>query len=158
MSIFTIDAARLEDLPQLSQLLGELFTIEQDFAPHPERQQQGLKLLLDHPESTHVLVARDVQGVVIGMCSVQLVISTARGSYAAWVEDVIVTQTFRQQGIAKTLLQAAMHWARQQGVTRMQLLVDMENHAALAFYQHVGWKNTQLQARHYFLSTESSNP
>jgi ribosomal protein S18 acetylase RimI-like enzyme len=152
MSTFTIDEAKLQDLPQLSQLLGELFTIEKDFTPNPERQQQGLKLLLEHPESTHLLVARNMHSVAIGMCSVQLVISTAQGSYAAWVEDLIVTKDFQQQGVAKALLQAAMLWAGEHGVTRMQLLVDMENHAALEFYQHLGWKTTQLQARHYFLT------
>ena len=154
MSTFTIDEATLQDLPQLSQLVSELFTIEKDFTPNPERQQQGLKLLLAHPESTQVLVARNMHSIAIGMCSVQLVISTAQGSYAAWVEDVIVTKTYQQQGVAKALLQAAMRWAGEQGVTRMQLLVDMENQAALAFYQHLGWKTTQLQARHYFLSRE----
>lgn len=154
MSTFTIDEATLQDLPQLSQLLGELFTIEKDFTPNPERQQQGLKLLLEHPELTHVLVARNMHNIAIGMCSVQLVISTAQGSYAAWIEDVIVTKTYQQQGIAKALLQAAMRWAGEHGVTRMQLLVDRENQAALAFYQHLGWKTTQLQARHYFLSSD----
>jgi ribosomal protein S18 acetylase RimI-like enzyme len=154
MSTFTIDEATLQDLPQLSQLLGELFTIEKDFTPNPERQQQGLKLLLEHPESTHVLVARNMHNIAIGMCSVQLVISTAQGSYAAWIEDVIVTKTYQKQGIAKALLQAAMRWAGEHGVTRMQLLVDRENQAALAFYQHLGWKTTQLQARHYFLSSD----
>jgi len=154
MSTFTLDAANFQDLPRLSQLLGELFTIEKDFAPNPERQQQGLKLLLEHPESTHVLVARDSQGLAIGMCSVQLVISTAQGSYAAWVEDLIVTKDFQKQGIAKALLHAAMRWAGEHGVTRMQLLVDMENQAALEFYHYLGWKTTQLQARHYFLTNE----
>ncbi|MDD2816833.1 MAG: GNAT family N-acetyltransferase [Thiotrichaceae bacterium] len=154
MSTFTIDEAHFQDLLQLSQLLNELFTIEKDFAPNPERQQQGLKLLLEHPEFTHLLVARNVRNVAIGMCSVQLVISTAQGGYAAWVEDLIVIKDFQQQGVAKALLQAAMRWAGEHGVTRLQLLVDMENHAALEFYQHLGWKNTQLQARHYFLTNE----
>ena len=154
MSTFTVDEAHFQDLPQLSQLLGELFTIEKDFTPNPERQQQGLKLLLEHPESTHLLVARNVHNLAIGMCSVQLVISTAQGSYAAWVEDLIVTKDFQQQGVARALLQAAMRWAGEHGVTRLQLLVDMENHAALEFYQHLGWKTTQLQARHCFLTKE----
>ena len=154
MSTFTIDEATFQDLSQLSQLLNELFTIEKDFTPNLERQQQGLKLLLEHPESTHLLVARNMQNIAIGMCSVQLVISTAQGSYAAWIEDLIVTKDFQQQGIAKALLQAAMRWADTQGVTRLQLLVDMENQRALEFYQHLGWKTTQLQARHYFLTRE----
>jgi len=154
MSTFSIDDANFQDLPQLSQLLGELFTIEKDFTPNPERQQQGLKLLLEHPESTQLLVARNMQNIAIGMCSVQLVISTAQGSYAAWVEDLIVTKAFQQQGVAKALLQAAMQWASEHGVTRLQLLVDMQNQTALEFYQHLGWKTTQLQARHYFLTKE----
>jgi GNAT superfamily N-acetyltransferase len=156
MSIITIDQAVFEDIPDMMKLLEELFRIEKDFEPHPERQQKGLALLFQHPESVQVFVARDEMGKTVGMCSVQLVISTAQGSYAAWIEDVIVHHSVRKQGIASRLLQAASHWAKAQGATRLQLLVDLHNLPALQFYQRQGWKVTQLQARHYFLTTDDA--
>ena len=35
-------------------------------------------------------------------------------------------------------------WARENEAGRLQLLADMDNTPALAFYKHLGWQQTQL--------------
>jgi ribosomal protein S18 acetylase RimI-like enzyme len=147
--MYSITQATAADLPIMVALLQQLFSIEKDFMPNAEKQRRGLELLLQNPQAT-VLVAKNATQV-IGMCSVQQVVSTAQGSYAAWVEDVIVAEEFRHHGVATALLEAAVTWAKQHGATRLQLLVDTENLPALQFYERLGWRTTQLAARHFFV-------
>jgi GNAT superfamily N-acetyltransferase len=148
--IYQIERATWDDLAAMVELLQALFTLEQDFTPNPQRQQVGLQQLLENPQSASVWVARLPAGTVVGLCTAQLVISTAQGGYAVWIEDVIVAEPYRGGGIGKALLQHALDWAVQQGATRAQLLIDKQNLSAFSFYQQFGWRDTQLQALHYF--------
>lgn len=147
----TYSNATETDTPYLTHLLAQLFSIEKDFEPNTSKQEQGLALLLKNQQTASIQVARDASGNVIGMVSVQLVISTAQGSASAWIEDMVIDVNFRGQGIGKQLLQRALAWAKDHGATRAQLLVDIENTGALAYYEHLGWESTQLQARKIFL-------
>lgn len=141
-----IDEARIGDVDALIVLLNELFSIEQDFTPDHAAQRRGLELLLAHPDQGRVFVARDsVQGVV-GMVSVQMVISTAIGAPSAWVEDMVIQKPFRKLGLGKRLLGAACDWATAQGAGRIQLLADADNAPALDFYRHLEWLPTSLFA------------
>lgn len=148
--MYSITPATSKDIAVMVSLLQQLFSIEQDFVPNAEKQQRGLELLLENPLAT-ILVAKTAEQQVIGMCSVQRVVSTAQGSYAAWVEDVIVVENFRHHGVATALLEAAMTWAKQHGATRLQLLVDTQNLPAMQFYERLGWRTTQLAARQFFI-------
>jgi len=152
MSAMRIEAAEATDVPALTQLLADLFGIEQDFAPDMSRQQRGLAMLLQDVERAHVAVARDELGRVIGMVTAQLVISTAEGAPSAWIEDMVVAAEFRRQGIGRALLQAVLDWAVQRGATRAQLLVDLDNLPALDYYDRLGWQATRLGARRLLFS------
>lgn len=144
---FTFAPASVNDLPDLIQLLDALFSIEQDFTPQPENQRRGLERLLADSERACIMVARDESGRAIAMASAQLVISTAEGAPSAWIEDVVVSGTYRGQGLGKQILAALLDWARRQGATRAQLLADLDNTPALSFYDHLGWHGTRLGAR-----------
>ena len=152
--IFQIEKATANDLTAMTDLLQVLFSIEQDFIPNPERQRTGLQQLLEDTQRARVLVARLPTGEVIGLCSAQLVISTAEGGYSVWIEDVIIASRYRGNGVGKALLQTALDWAAQRGATRAQLLADRENISALQFYQKLGWQETRLQAQQCFLNPD----
>ena len=134
--------ARLDDVEQLVMLLRLLFTLEQDFSFDAGKQRQGLVMLL-HSDRGCILVA-ETAGKVIGMCTGQLVISTAEGGPAVWVEDMVVDPAHRGRGIGRSLLQAMMAWAGEQGATRLQLLADKHNPQALAFYEQISWQSSAL--------------
>jgi len=142
-----IDDATLEDVPALSKLLDDLFSIEQDFKPNTENQIKGMTLILGHPEQGKIKVARHDDGLIIGMVSAQLVFSTAEGAPSAWVEDMVIAEDWRGEGVGRALLDALMQWAESKGATRAQLLVDLDNEPALGYYQHLGWQTTRLAAR-----------
>ncbi|HEX9243700.1 MAG TPA: GNAT family N-acetyltransferase [Anaeromyxobacter sp.] len=136
-------SASTADLPVLVRLLGDLFSIEADFRPDPERQRFGLALMLADRGSRAVLVA-ERGGEVVGMVTGQLVVSTAEGAPSALVEDMVVLASERGRGAGRALLTAIEAWAAERGATRLQLLADRENVAALAFYGRMGWRGTQL--------------
>jgi GNAT superfamily N-acetyltransferase len=142
--------AKQDDMADLVSLLSTLFSIEKDFNPDTSKQMAGLTLLLNSKAGS-IQVARNAAGKVIGMVSAQLVISTAQGAASAWVEDMVIAADYRRLGIGKTLLQNALDWAKQNGATRAQLLVDTSNADAINYYQQLDWEPTQLQARRVFL-------
>ena len=147
-----IGSAKAEDIPALVRLLGTLFTLEQDMRPDPERQARGLALLLNDPRRAFIVVARDERQEAVAMASAQLVVSTAEGGLSAWIEDVVVAQDYRGLGLGRALLSALLHWAKTQGASRAQLLVDNDNHPAWAFYERLGWQAMHMSARRIFLT------
>jgi GNAT superfamily N-acetyltransferase len=150
----TIRRATAADVDALVPLLGELFSIEADFAPDADRQRRGLALLLADPAQRLVLVAERARGAararperppaLVGMVTVQLVVSTAEGGLSALVEDMVVAAGERGRGTGRRLLERAGGWARGRGASRLQLLADRENEPALRFYERLGWRGTRL--------------
>lgn len=147
MKDITFDNAKLTDLPALGRLLNILFSIEQDFQPDLEKQILGLTLLLNSPYNAVIKVARNKAGEVIGMVSAQLVISTSQGSPSVWIEDMVISEQCRAQGIGRQLIDSALDWAKQKGATRAQLLVDLDNEPALGYYNHLGWQPSRMGMR-----------
>jgi len=151
MANISFAQATSDDIPDLVSLLATLFSIEKDFNPDFSKQEKGLALLIESPNTGVICVAKNDNGKIIGMVSAQLVISTAQGAASAWVEDMVINEAYRGKGIGKQLLQHALNWAKTKGATRAQLLVDLSNTEALGYYQHLHWEPTQLQARRMFL-------
>jgi GNAT superfamily N-acetyltransferase len=139
----TIDFARAADLPAMADLLGELFTLESDFAPERERQIAGLQLILDHPASGRLFVVR-VDGRVAGMANALFTISTALGAPVLLLEDVIIARGQRGSGLGRALVEHVLGWARSQGMARVTLLADRDNAAALAFYAKIGFSGSAM--------------
>jgi len=132
----------------MAELLGELFGVEEDFAADSARQRKGLELLLQRPDC--LLLVAELDGEVVGMCSCQMLVSTAEGAPAGLVEDVVVRSDKRGQGIGPRLLDELVRWAREQGAVRLQLLADTNNAPALKFYADRGWQRTQLMCLRLF--------
>ena len=123
------------DLPELVELLRQLFELEQDFEPDASKQQAGLSLMLESPFAE--LLVAECGGRVAGFCGVQLQISTAMGSYAAQIEDLVLHPEFRRRGIGS-------RWAKQRGARRLQLNCDDQNLPAMRFYEARNWIRTHL--------------
>ncbi|MDD3277012.1 MAG: GNAT family N-acetyltransferase [Kiritimatiellales bacterium] len=141
---FWIRPAGSGDLPAMTRLLQELFSIETEFAVDTEKQRTGLQMLLDSAR-TGIWVA-ERRGRVVGMVTVQLVVSTAEGGLSGLLEDLVVSSAYRRRGLGKALLSAAVKWSREQGATRIQLLADGRNVPALIFYRKQDWKQTNMIA------------
>jgi ribosomal protein S18 acetylase RimI-like enzyme len=137
-----IRIATREDVPAMAELLRQLFALEADFTADYPTQKQGLDLLLDRP-NTAIFVA-DIKGQVVGMCTMQIHVSTAKGREVGMVEDVVVDIGHRGKGVGSALLRTLEDWAGERGLARLQLLADRDNHPALGFYRRQGWHLTNL--------------
>ncbi len=140
-----IRPAAPDDIKVMTTLLKELFENESDFHFRPVKQRAGLRRLIKDPNAAVLVAERD--SLVVGMCTVQMVISTAEGGRSGWVEDLIVHSKFRGQGIGRELLAAAESWAEDHKVSRLQLLADSHNKPAAEFYHAQGWDTTNLICR-----------
>jgi GNAT superfamily N-acetyltransferase len=138
-----IREALARDLDAMVGLLRQLFAIEDDFPFDEQKQRHGCAALMaDHGRS--VLLIAEANRSVVGMCSVQVTISTAEGGMSALVEDMIVDAAWRGKGIGSSLLAAAASWANDRQCVRMQLLADNRNGAAIGFYRSAGWHRTNM--------------
>jgi GNAT superfamily N-acetyltransferase len=86
----------------------------------------------------------EVEGVVVGMVTAQLLISTAEGGTVALVEDMVVDSHYRGRGIGRRLMAAIEDWSRERGAKRLQLIADRTNFSALDFYDKIGWRPTRM--------------
>lgn len=134
--------ASCKDVDAMLELLQALFAIETDFVFDGKKQRLGIDLLLQTQDAC-VLVAEQAQ-CVVGMCTAQLLVSTAAGGLKAIIEDVAVAEACRGQGIGTKLLIAIEQWAARRGVKRLDLLADRRNNPALGFYRQLGWRQTEL--------------
>jgi GNAT superfamily N-acetyltransferase len=138
-----IDFATASDLPQLADLLAKLFTLESDFAPERDKQLQGLTLILENPACGQLFVLRD-GAQIVGMVNALITVSTAEGGRVLLLEDVIVQSGYRGRGLGRQLVCHALDWARAEGMTRVTLLADKGNHAALNFYGKLGFDPSHM--------------
>ena len=120
MSETRIEPATVEDLPELAELLHELFTKESDFRPDQIKQLRGLKLIIEQPSKGRIFVLRSY-GKLLGMINLLFTISTAEGGAVIILEDLIVMQDHRSQGLGAQLLEYAIEFARQKEFQRITL-------------------------------------
>lgn len=139
-----IRPARPEDIPRLCDLLEELFTREADFEPDIEKQAKGLIMLITAPSGVSLVLVAVSAGTVVGMASVQTLVSTAEGGRVGLVEDVIVDRKYRRMGVGTLLLRGIVDWSRKARFRRLQLLADVNNRQALDFYESRNWNFTRL--------------
>lgn len=139
-----VDFATEADLPAMADLLYELFTLESDFRPEREKQLRGLKLILDTPAIGQLFVLR-VDGAVAGMANALITVSTAQGTRVLLLEDVIVRSNLKGAGLGRKLVEHVCAWAKAQGMTRVTLLADKDNAAALTFYERLGFEPSAMK-------------
>lgn len=138
-----ISQARYRDLDQLADLLAELFTLESDFRPDRKKQLRGLSMILDNPALGRIFVLRD-QDRVVGMANMLITVSTSEGCRVVLLEDVIVRNEYRGKGLGRRLVEHALAWAKTEGMTRVTLLADRDNGAALGFYRKLCFDHSHM--------------
>src|SRR5216117_4281266 len=132
MNHVVIEPATAEDLDELSDLLGELFSEESDFRPNKEKQLRGLRLIFEQPNRGRVFVLRRDHSIV-GMINLLFTISTAEGGFVILLEDLVIHKEYRGHGYGAKLLQYAIDFAKQKNFLRITLLTDRPENVAGIF-------------------------
>lgn len=148
---FSVRPAEAADISQMCDLLSELFSIESDFIPDKRKQAQGLELLLNDKTGSSVVLVAEKSDEIIGMCSVQTLISTAEGGPVGLLEDLIVKKCQRGKGTGTRLLSEIFKWCASNNILRIQLLRDSDNLKSLIFYNINGLSSTRLVCMRKYL-------
>ena len=136
-----IEPATTEDLPQLAELLEDLFSHESDFRPDQVKQLRGLRLILEQPNRGRIFVLRGPDGErILGMVNLLITISTAEGGFVLILEDLIVRAEHRSRGFGAQLLDYAIDFARQKDFLRITLLTDRMDDPAKRFFDAHGFQ------------------
>lgn len=143
----TIETPNVDDFSAMAKLLGVLFMIEKDFKVNYEKQLAGIKKL-HNTKGVDLLVAKHEQKVV-GMVTMQRLISSAEGDYIGQIEDLVVDKEYRKMGVGSRLLNKIRVIAQEYDYKRIQLAADIDNANALSFYNRRGFNKSNLSVYHY---------
>jgi GNAT superfamily N-acetyltransferase len=143
MNEAVIEQATLEDLPQMVDLLYELFGQEGDFIPDRAKQERGLRLILEQPSRGRIFVYRWNQ-TIVGMVNLLFTISTAEGGFVVLMEDVIVRLDYRGRGVGTQLMKHAIEYAKKKEFLRITLLTDRLNSESQRFFERMGFFKSQM--------------
>ena len=85
----------------------------------------------------HDLLVAEDEGRIIGMASVSVIMG-AGICKNAYLEDFVVDNTVRTQGIGSALWEKMLEWADEKGCKRMEFTCGNGREAAQAFYKKHG--------------------
>src|SRR5213083_685859 len=157
MSEVVIEPAIFEDLDELSNLLGELFSQEKDFRPNKQKQLQGLRLIFEQPNRGRVFVLRRDR-TIVGMINLLFTISTAEGGFVILLEDLVVHDAFQAKGYGSKLLNHAIDFAKKKNFLRITLLTDRPENVAQEFFRRHGFvESTMIPMRLWITPQQNSN-
>jgi ribosomal protein S18 acetylase RimI-like enzyme len=143
MEHVAIEPATMDDLPQLTELLFDLFTLEGDFKPDRSKHIRGLRLILEQPSRGRIFVIKQ-DGRILAMINLLFTISTAEGGFVLMMEDVIVHQEHRHRGFGDKLLDYCIAFAREKNFLRITLLTDQTNEEAQKFFLAHGFGESKM--------------
>jgi GNAT superfamily N-acetyltransferase len=154
MSEVVIEPAIFEDLDELSNLLGELFSEEKDFRPNKQKQLQGLRLIFEQPNRGRVFVLRRDR-TIVGMINLLFTISTAEGGFVLLLEDLVVHDSFRGFGYGSQLLEYAINFAKQKKFLRITLLTDRPELRSQNFFKRHGFYESPMLPMRLLISSDA---
>jgi ribosomal protein S18 acetylase RimI-like enzyme len=88
--------------------------------------------------ASHLLVARDGDGRIVG--SLTLVLFRIPTAVRAWIEDVVVDESTRGQGVGEALNREALRVAGDAGARTVDLTSRPSREAANRLYQRLGFE------------------
>lgn len=138
-----IEPAVLEDLPRLVDLTMALFELENDFVPNREKQERGLRAILEEPNRGRIFVVR-TDYEIMGMVNVLFLISTAMGGFVIQLEDVIIHPDFRRQGYGTQLINYVIDFAKRKDFKRITLLTDRVSEDSQRFFTNLHFQHSHM--------------
>ena len=129
VSVELLTSVTADDAAALARILAQLSTTA-------TFDLDRISEILDH-DATELLVAR-IDGQIVGMAT--LVTFPLPSGLRGHVEDVVVDESMRGQGIARRLLQTITALASERGLRTLDLTSRPSRESALRLYESVGFK------------------
>ncbi len=137
----------VEEVTEVSAELMEAFArlIPQLSRSAPPPGEQDLARIIQS-DATRLLVAK-MDSAIVG--SLTLALFPVPTGLRAWIEDVVVDESVRGQGIGAALNQEALKVARDQGARTVELTSRPSREAANRLYQRLGFKQRETNVYRY---------
>jgi ribosomal protein S18 acetylase RimI-like enzyme len=137
-------AVRIEETTSVSrELARQIAGLARQLSPSaPEPTAADLGQVVDQ-ESTTLLVARDGAGGVVG--TLTLVVFRTPTGLRAWIEDVVVDERARRQGVGEALTREALRRASERGARTVDLTSRPQREAANRMYGRLGFRRRDTQ-------------
>lgn len=148
MSVITYRDAEARDAAELAAFAERTFTETfghlyppEDLASYVEAKYRAhvMQDELADPESRYRLALRD--GAIVGYCKMGIVDMAVDATDALELHRLYVDSDVKGAGVAKTLMDEALAWARGKGARVMFLSVWENNTRAQAFYRRYGFEH-----------------
>lgn len=149
--MYSFRVANSLDIPNLSKLLNELFSLEKEFIPNETLQKNALETIINDEKIGNILVC-SYENRVVAMVNFLYSFSTALGSRVVILEDMIVSNEYRDKNIGSKLLEFAKEFAKSKGIERITLLTDDDNFKAHKFYEKNGFEKSSMVVFRTFLN------
>lgn len=133
---FTVRRANPSDSTSIYELICELA----EFEKAPAEVINTPEKIAEHgwgKDPAFVCWVAEVQGTIVGMALCYVRYSTWKGP-VLYLEDLIVTETFRNRGIGRALFEVCLRYTRDNHFHRMSWQVLDWNQAAIDFYKNYG--------------------
>lgn len=155
MEAILVRSAHIDDHAMLRGLYQQIddlhYHAHPDLFQTPNNEQRTLEYLreqIDSPDSAVfvALVANRIVGLSNVLVKEKSENAIVKHQRYAEVDEIVIDKRFRRRGIASTLLQASIEWARQQNnVQSVRLGVFAFNEDALRFYEAKGFQTLYRQ-------------
>ncbi len=155
MSI-VLRAAKYEDYEGACALYEQLDRIHAQALPNffhpvegPARSPERFAELLAN-ENAALFVAEQQEtlvGLIFGYVRLTPPVPMVVPRHFVQVDDLVVSEHVRHQGVGRLLMERIQQWAREQGVTEIELDVWEFPGSALTFYEKLGYQTTRRHMR-----------
>ena len=133
MAVSVVEADRVDG--ELVEAFDRLVPQLSRSSPPPTREQ--LDEMVGAP-GTRLLLARDEAGSIVG--SLTLVVFRIPTGVRAWIEDVVVDESARRQGVGEALTRRACDVAAEAGARTVDLTSRPTREAANRLYARLGFR------------------
>jgi diamine N-acetyltransferase len=145
-------AATHEDYESLCALFTQLDRVHYQTLPEffrhvdgPARSQEYFAEILANKDAA--LFVAEQQGAIVGMiyCYVHATppVPVVVPRRFVHIQDMVVDKFFQNQGVGQALMEQAHQWAREKGLTEVELGVWEFNTAARSLYEKLGYQTTR---------------
>lgn len=130
---------KLEDLDSVFELLDELYENKIEYSKFTQKYKDSLK-----DNSFYGIVAIEENKVVSVLIS-RVISRLAKKKDILFIDDLIVNQKFRNNGIGKLLIQTATTYAISKDCGALELTSMIQNINAHRFYENNGFEKRQYK-------------
>ena len=138
LATIRIRPARSDDASSLADLLSQLGY------PATAAEVVGRLELLAKSAGANALVAVSDDGI-LGLVTCHMFVSLHSSTPVAWLTTLVVDGSRVGQGIGRTLVAAAEHWAGANGAARVSVTSGAQRDQAHEFYQRIGYTKSGVR-------------